>query len=507
MPITWQNINPPSNADVMQGFTQAGLGITGAFDAFGKALAERQAANQGIQDRTDDTAVLNLKEALAGAKTPEAVDALQGQLAAMRGTMNIRGRTAALGAEDARTSALQTQILAKNKFNDEVTDNKQQPIADQITALYARGDKEGGDALLAANPDMRQKAILAKDRMAGDVAVTGLDQSKKKFADDLLSSENKRINDTSNAAANTLTAATGSRNTDALLLERLSTASTNTAGKLAEINKGTIGQDGFSTMITNLGKTITDKDKLDKTSSIAAEAISRNFAFRKLPTDVVEEIVLKHTRDIGAGFWNALNPRTSFSSTVVDKMVADMTKAVQDNAGRVTETDGARASLVSQLKQQRKLVDEAQSKIYPDLAGRLDAAAAASSGAPVAPAVNPVGPPVPADATVVGGQTVVVAPGVDVPALNAPPTLRTESPVDSPAGRFQARVMAAQQTAASTQVAQTTIATDTATKLIAQNDVPALTKFQDSPLFNNLDRATKGEVARLVNGGAPKKVR
>lgn len=117
MPITWQNVTAPSNEGAMRGFAAAGQNFDSAFDKLGGILKGAETAKQYQLDQADDANVLALKEALAGARTPEDVMALQGQLAQMRSGLTNKGRSAVLGAEDARTTSLQQQITARNVFN------------------------------------------------------------------------------------------------------------------------------------------------------------------------------------------------------------------------------------------------------------------------------------------------------------------------------------------------------------------------------------------------------
>lgn len=117
MPITWQNVTAPSNDGAMRGFAAAGQNFDSAFDKLGGILKGAEAAKQYQVDQADEAKVLAVKEKLANARTPEDVLALTGELNIMKAGLTNKGRTAVLGAEDARTASLQQQITARNVFN------------------------------------------------------------------------------------------------------------------------------------------------------------------------------------------------------------------------------------------------------------------------------------------------------------------------------------------------------------------------------------------------------
>lgn len=118
MPITWQNVNAPSNAEAVRGFAAAQLGIGNAFDKLGGLITDREAVNQKTADRTDDAAVQRMLDTIHGAATPEALAALRqsGQLDQMRAALNPALLAKVRGAEDARLASIQQQTGVNNAF-------------------------------------------------------------------------------------------------------------------------------------------------------------------------------------------------------------------------------------------------------------------------------------------------------------------------------------------------------------------------------------------------------
>ena len=173
MTITWQNINSPNNSGAMQGFAAAGQNFNSAFDKLGDMLKGAEAAKQYRVDQADDSNVLALKEALSAARTPEEVMALQGQLNTMRSGLTNKGRTAVLGAEEARTSSLQQQITARNAFTDGLRnrdtnialENERAPVA-LANAIEARANQPREAQLTRAAIEQRLLMQPATDALA-----------------------------------------------------------------------------------------------------------------------------------------------------------------------------------------------------------------------------------------------------------------------------------------------------------------------------------------------------
>lgn len=512
--ITWQNINAPSNDSAMRGFASAGDNFNRAFDSLGGILKGAEVAQQYRVDQADEAKVLAFKEAMSKARTPDEVATLQGQWDTMRSDMTNKGRTAVLGAEDARTAALQQQITTRNTFNDAQALNDNRTVIDQYKALQAQGKGAEAEALIAPYMD--------KIPGFGDIASKAIvsNQGTQKFKEDLLNSGVKRGTDvsnaaatTSNAAANTLQAQTGvansitnARQVDASLLERAAAIRATTAEKLGNANKNTIGStEGFNAVMDRVGKSV-DKDLLPKVTQYTADALSQNPEFRNLPVDVVESIVLKHANTIGSLY----NPLKWGSASDITK---DLTAALKDPVVQKQMDSGmaARQNLTTQLNQQSLIADEAQRRVFPELQTRVDAAMAAQQTSLSSSMTR-------GDAVAaLQGQTVQAAP----PARTVLDPVAVKAAVDkqqaadlaamSPAMRQHVTSVANLNKKANEAMAANAVkvqeATQVAQELLKKGDPSALADFQAGSQFGLLDRETRMAVHEVVNGRAPKKVK
>lgn len=190
MPITWQNINAPSNDGAIRGLALAGQGITAAFDRLGNVVTDQQNANQMAADRVDEGNVLALKEALAGARTPQEVAALQGRLDQMRSGLSNKGRTAVLGAEDARTAAVMREITARNTFDDSLTAREQANRLAAITRPGAIAKAEADANNLPIEINLARDMLLNREKLQPITNATAVQTAQNasraaKFAGDM----------------------------------------------------------------------------------------------------------------------------------------------------------------------------------------------------------------------------------------------------------------------------------------------------------------------------------
>lgn len=190
MPITWHNINAPSMTGVSRGFAAAGDGINAGFDRLANTLSTYEAGAQALKERTDQGLVLDLKTALSNAKTPEQVQALQGQLQDITSRLTTnKGREGVLGAEDARMSAVQNQITAANAFKAGLRNDAQSTALAEInnptallnaaaTAARAPIQKQLDDAALASRVQNQPLEL----QTSALTAASGLQAAKFKTA-------------------------------------------------------------------------------------------------------------------------------------------------------------------------------------------------------------------------------------------------------------------------------------------------------------------------------------
>lgn len=173
MPITWQNINAPSSDSALRGFAVAGQNINSAFDKLGGLVKEAEAFNQGVRDREDESNVLAIKEAYSKAKTPQEVAAVQALMESRVAGLSNKGRTAVLGAEDARTAAVQQQIAAQNAFKDGLLKRDRDA---QLTAIQHPVAVQNAEAVAANAPLVRQLERAGLDQKVALQPITDATQ-------------------------------------------------------------------------------------------------------------------------------------------------------------------------------------------------------------------------------------------------------------------------------------------------------------------------------------------
>ena len=174
-PITWRNVDAPSNVGVSQLFNGAQNGINSGFDHIGEVLKQREQMDQTNwnQQKTNNTQAF--MDALGEAKTPEEFQAKQAFLANMRNSMGAQiDAPAARAAEDARLGILQNRAVTNNTFNASMDAEHDRPIQDQISEAIYNNDPVKALALkeqlkrglgdVAKNIDARQEQLLGRDR-------------------------------------------------------------------------------------------------------------------------------------------------------------------------------------------------------------------------------------------------------------------------------------------------------------------------------------------------------
>lgn len=159
-PITWRNVHGPSLAEAARPMELANQSINNAFARAQNTLDSYQKQYQAIEDRQEQGRLLDAKELLQGATTPEQVEALREQLAAARSGMSNESRAALLGAEEARIASLQERILNNQKYADNQLAREEAPTADMITGLIY-SDPERAKQVLPHYANIKKAPELA----------------------------------------------------------------------------------------------------------------------------------------------------------------------------------------------------------------------------------------------------------------------------------------------------------------------------------------------------------
>jgi hypothetical protein len=156
MPITWQNIQAPSNREVFREFAGASDGILGGFDRLSKVFSDREAVNQGVADRGRQAAQEGYLNLLQGYKTPEELQAarMSGVLDQRLAELDPRNQAAVRGSAEARISSLQGQTTANDAF---VRGQVQAPV------LLANAEAEAQNAPITR--DIARTALLQQQAL------------------------------------------------------------------------------------------------------------------------------------------------------------------------------------------------------------------------------------------------------------------------------------------------------------------------------------------------------
>lgn len=175
--ITWRNIEAPSLGDPSRTLQGAQQGFNNAFATLGDMLKGYQANEAKNWDITKvNNTEAFLAEAATKFRTPEEFKAAlaSGQLQGMAGANGAQiDQTAVRNFMDTRLSTLQQRTTAENVFTDQLLDRQMQPLVQQATALAAKGDEAGFNALVAGTPGLdRYIGTLTKNMVDGQRGAT-----------------------------------------------------------------------------------------------------------------------------------------------------------------------------------------------------------------------------------------------------------------------------------------------------------------------------------------------
>lgn len=175
MAITWRSINQPVTAGVGLLMNGAQQGLNNGFNALQNVLDQRnktEAANWQQQKSNNTSDYLNQVQAL---NTPEALadPTAQANLAALRQQFGYQVDANAIrGADEKRATDLQVQASNNAKFSDMNLERDQRPLVEQFYGLKNAGDFKGAQALLDANPFLKE-GELADSLKTGEYRQSG----------------------------------------------------------------------------------------------------------------------------------------------------------------------------------------------------------------------------------------------------------------------------------------------------------------------------------------------
>lgn len=160
-PITWRNVAPSADANTAaQLLLSSQRSINAALDPLQKAFQDQSAfgAQQAAMVREGNKQAF--LDALAGAKTPEELAALQasGSLNTLKARLTPEGLAAVRGADEARLTGLRQQQVAGQQFDDYQTARVQAPTEDAIGQLIAEGALADAQGALDSNPQLKSRA-------------------------------------------------------------------------------------------------------------------------------------------------------------------------------------------------------------------------------------------------------------------------------------------------------------------------------------------------------------
>ena len=101
-PITWRQLAAPDFSASMRGMEQARAAFRDAFAGLNQMATDQEAIQKRVRDEAQLGTLLSAQELLAGATSPEQLDAIRGQVQGFREQLDPAQRTRLLGAESKR---------------------------------------------------------------------------------------------------------------------------------------------------------------------------------------------------------------------------------------------------------------------------------------------------------------------------------------------------------------------------------------------------------------------
>lgn len=194
-PITWRNVNAPSNNDAVNLLSQAGRSLNTGLSGLTDALRTVQQGRENEYKHTVNTNTQNFLNEIAKYQTPEALKAAQEQgifsnLLSQYGTAVDQAKVR--GAVPGALAQLQNRTLADTNYQNQVRDTKEAPLQDVFQSLVNRRDFAGARKFLDDN-DLRSEAGLEKSLTDAQRAAVlrGREDTQYNRAEDAFNKETK----------------------------------------------------------------------------------------------------------------------------------------------------------------------------------------------------------------------------------------------------------------------------------------------------------------------------
>ncbi len=175
-PITFQNINTPSNAGIFRGFSVVGENLQRGLANFQNVIDERQDINQGVLDRADTEGTLAFRQLLSSARTEDEVNALAPELEQIASTLSPTAQAALLDSAPEQIETLRQRFTDRANFETNNLDREQAEGRRALNEQLFQASATNELGQIASNTAER----TAEDRLRpGRVALQQTEQSNQ----------------------------------------------------------------------------------------------------------------------------------------------------------------------------------------------------------------------------------------------------------------------------------------------------------------------------------------
>lgn len=161
--ITWRTLNGGSPVEALGALNSAENSFSNGFGGVRDSLKQFQATDAANWQQTKLNNTNDFMAQLRAIDTPEKMAEAQksGLLDALRSGYGAQVDANTIGvAQDGRMGILQDRAIRAGEFQDATKKRLEAPLRDQAQLLYASGDKAGGDAFVAAHPELTDRSGL-----------------------------------------------------------------------------------------------------------------------------------------------------------------------------------------------------------------------------------------------------------------------------------------------------------------------------------------------------------